>query len=340
LLNSKSKVIKLLVSLETAIRLEHSTLPPYLYAYWSIEDLGSPLALSIYEVIKEEMLHMALACNILNAIGGSPDFSRKDFIPDYPTALPAHDMMIDPFVVGLNKLDIKAIVTFLHIELPRDLGTYSASDNAVDTIGEFYAKIRGDLELLPDEEFQGGKQLAAKFAPRKSGNLFEISSQTDALRAVDEIVEQGEGLSAKSISVDDSENHFNRFKSIYRDMGGLGKIHRGRFDAKNLVDSVDENAYSAFQSRIKNIVADPKQNNIEAASIPNTKFNSAYSVMLDALTVGFNMAEPDLDIAIQQMCALTKPALEVMSIPVDKNDLSRGYCGPTFEYIFPNERLF
>ena len=60
---------KLEEQLETAIMLEHATIPPYLYAFWSIKDLESPLALSISEVIKEEMLHMSLACNILNAIG-------------------------------------------------------------------------------------------------------------------------------------------------------------------------------------------------------------------------------------------------------------------------------
>jgi hypothetical protein len=57
--------------LQGAVSLEFSTLPPYLSALWSVKDDLSPVAKSIREIAQEEMLHMALACNMLSAIGGS-----------------------------------------------------------------------------------------------------------------------------------------------------------------------------------------------------------------------------------------------------------------------------
>ena len=60
-------------ALQTAVQLELSTLPPYLIARWSIRSPGDPVAQTIKQIAREEMLHMGLACNMLTAIGGSPD---------------------------------------------------------------------------------------------------------------------------------------------------------------------------------------------------------------------------------------------------------------------------
>ena len=67
-----SKLEHLQSHLQTAIEVEHSTIPPYLCALHSIKD-GSNLeaAQIVKSVVVEEMLHMILAANVLNAIGGS-----------------------------------------------------------------------------------------------------------------------------------------------------------------------------------------------------------------------------------------------------------------------------
>jgi Ferritin-like len=39
-------------------------------------------------VFIEEMLHMTLAANLLNAVGGSPSLAHPGFIARYPTYLP------------------------------------------------------------------------------------------------------------------------------------------------------------------------------------------------------------------------------------------------------------
>lgn len=59
--------------LQTAVGIEFGTLPPYLYALYSIPlGTNSGSGRLIRSVALQEMTHMCLACNILNALGGSP----------------------------------------------------------------------------------------------------------------------------------------------------------------------------------------------------------------------------------------------------------------------------
>jgi hypothetical protein len=53
--------------LQQAIEVEHSTIPLYLTALYSIVDSGSFAAQAVRGVVIEEMLHMTAAANVLNA---------------------------------------------------------------------------------------------------------------------------------------------------------------------------------------------------------------------------------------------------------------------------------
>ena len=79
----------LMQALQLAVELEHSTIPPYLTALYSIKQ-GSNVEVAdlIRSVVIEEMLHMALSSNILISIGGAPNIDRPDFVPTYPGPLP------------------------------------------------------------------------------------------------------------------------------------------------------------------------------------------------------------------------------------------------------------
>jgi len=75
--------------LQGAIQLEHSTIPVYLTALYSIKPGFMPEVRQILSSVAiEEMLHLSIACNVLNAIGGQPVLSSPDFIPKYPGPLP------------------------------------------------------------------------------------------------------------------------------------------------------------------------------------------------------------------------------------------------------------
>ncbi len=85
-------------------------------ALYSIKDCSNPEAAEIIKsVVVEEMLHLILAANVLNAIGGSPQLNNSQFIPKYPTLLPHSD---DAFRANLEKLSKHSIETFLSIERP------------------------------------------------------------------------------------------------------------------------------------------------------------------------------------------------------------------------------
>ncbi|MCG7524764.1 ferritin-like protein [Streptomyces sp. OfavH-34-F] len=98
------------------LQLEHATLPPYLTALYSLQPGKNSDAWHVIRVVAvEEMLHLTLVANVLNAVGGSPNLTRSGFVPDYPTRLPCGP---DYFDVHLRPFSPEALDTFLKIEKP------------------------------------------------------------------------------------------------------------------------------------------------------------------------------------------------------------------------------
>ncbi|SHM03236.1 ferritin-like domain-containing protein [Chryseobacterium polytrichastri] len=101
--------------LQTAILIEHSTIPPYLTALYSIKDGKNVLASQIIRsVAVEEMLHMIMVCNVMNAVSIQPSVNKPQNYPTYPMKLP---MNVD-FFVGLETFSTNSIATFIAIESP------------------------------------------------------------------------------------------------------------------------------------------------------------------------------------------------------------------------------
>src|SRR5947208_7015907 len=130
-------------ALQLAIELEHSTIPPYLCALFSImPGRNREVASIIRSVVIQEMLHMALACNLLNAVGGEPLIDHASFVPKYPGHLPAG--LRPELTVGLRRCSKEQIAeVFMSIEEPEEViveenGTPPAVDTrsvAVDRTG-------------------------------------------------------------------------------------------------------------------------------------------------------------------------------------------------------------
>src|SRR5437870_3766490 len=96
--------------LQWSIELEHATLPPYLCALYSIQEGHNAEAAEVVQsVFLEEMLHLTLAANILNAVGGSPQLDTPGILPTYPTYLPHSNRA---FEVPLLKFSKEAVATF------------------------------------------------------------------------------------------------------------------------------------------------------------------------------------------------------------------------------------
>ena len=74
---------------QEAIRLEFSTIPPYLAAMLSLRARPeSEIWSTIHDVVVDEVLHMSIAANLLNALGGRPAVANPGFVPAYPSRLP------------------------------------------------------------------------------------------------------------------------------------------------------------------------------------------------------------------------------------------------------------
>nr|XP_002124752.2 uncharacterized protein LOC100184225 [Ciona intestinalis] len=115
---------KLKLYLQKAVNLELTTIPPYFTAWLSLQTeyaRNLKVARQIKSIYTEEMLHMSIAANILNSIGGTVNLTNIEEIPIYPTKLgsgsffelaPGLQVTLQKFSKGLIK-DI-----FMEIELP------------------------------------------------------------------------------------------------------------------------------------------------------------------------------------------------------------------------------
>jgi len=130
--------------LQYAIELEHSTIPPYLCALYSIEPGRNLEAVEVItSVVVEEMLHL-LAANLLNAVGGRPRLDIPQMPPGYPRPLPHSDRS---FEISLFRFGPDAIETFLKIEQPSPTSGPPESDS-YETIGQFYESIKQGVRNL------------------------------------------------------------------------------------------------------------------------------------------------------------------------------------------------
>lgn len=185
--------------LQHAISLELSTIPPYLYAAYSIKDPKSRASALILGVAFEEMLHMLIACNLLNAIGGTPKMTGP-FAPVYPTFIPYHATG-GPFIqLQRASRDLMAN-TFMQIEQPGVGRPLHEMEHGAEfeTIGQFYEAIADGFRYCEEHHrlFIGdmARQQKAAYFGGGGGRIVTVTDLDSALRAIGQIVEQGEGTS-------------------------------------------------------------------------------------------------------------------------------------------------
>lgn len=211
--------------LRWAMKVELSTIPPYLCALYSIPS-GSNLEAQtlLRSVVMEEMLHLTLAANVLNAVGGKPRVDSPSFVPRYPRPLPHSDKR---FKVSLRALTPKAVETFLRIEKPAPPGAPPEGDH-YETIGQFYEAVEQGLtdlthKLGETKVFRGKSERqvpAGMWYYGGGGDVIEVHNLETALHALHEITEQGEGLDHTIVDGDAAFNdvdelaHYFRFEEL------------------------------------------------------------------------------------------------------------------------------
>jgi CDGSH-type Zn-finger protein/truncated hemoglobin YjbI len=230
-----------------AAELEHGIMCQYLFAAFSLKQradegltAGELAAVTrwrkaIAHVATEEMLHLALVHNLLSAIGAAPHFGR----PNLPA--PAHH-----YPAGVNLALVpfgeQALQHFVFLERPEGMEYEGAAGLDVPmheavplmaerdivpqpqdfaTVGHLYRSIEHGFARLSDkfgEEnlFVGPARAQAITANFTWPELVAVTDLASAQRAIDTILEQGEGARG-----DWRHAHFGQFVRIldeYREM--------------------------------------------------------------------------------------------------------------------------
>lgn len=357
--------------LQTAIRLEHSTLPPYLFALYSLKDpndpenehQADPAAIEKYDTIRdvvfsvarEEMLHMSLACNILNSIGGNPQIppdpaDKSDTFPHYPGHLPGG--VEQDLIVPLKPLSSELIRdVFMRIEQPehpweswlRIIANVANTDGADAsqevTIGAFYTLLLDKLTFVENAHqlmykksiFQDRNQVASPhFFP---DHLIKITDLDSARLAIHTIIDQGEGTSQDPYDIDQVPAHYYRFMQLTKG-AKLTQTATG-------FEWVSDSNYVIDPSEVYNLLANPtlsyyttliaqdptNYQYLRARELFNT-FNYTYSSMLNALQLTFNGQPHQLRTSIGAMESMKQMMKDMADI-----QLPGGVCAaPSFEY--------
>ena len=234
---------ELVYLLGEACEIEHGLMCEYLYAQFSLkrsveEGLTAEqmARVQLWEatligVIKQEMLHLALATNILTAVGAAPHFERPNF--------PVMSRWYPPGVnIALLPFGEQALRHFMYLERPEqmtlvDAEGFGSSPNSearvIDaepiiaapqpwqTVGHLYRGIEAGLAHLCERYgeaavFIGAPSVQATTEIFEWEELTAVTDLASARRAIDVIVEQGEGASGDWVHA-----HFGKFVGILED---------------------------------------------------------------------------------------------------------------------------
>jgi len=333
--------------LEAAIQLEHATIPPYLTALYSIRPGTNSAARQVLRAVAvEEMLHLTLAANILNAVGGSPDLTVPGFVPVFPAYLPDGET---DFQVGLRRFSTEAVDTFLKIERPAPtdsesirivkrppnaamLGAGKVTDDGDEhfySIGEFYHAIEDALIRLEAEHgaqlFSGdpSRQITPEFYYSGGGEIIPVTDLAAARAAIRLIAEQGEGDGGAIFDYEDEIAHYYRFQQLV-----LGRYYQaGDVAGSPSGLPVDVEWGAVYPIKTNARVADyPEGSELRRAA---EAFNGEYAGFLASLTRAFQGEPALLNEAVGDMFRLKELAGQLMRQPLD--DAGTEHAAPTFE---------
>lgn len=334
--------------LYAAMQLEHATIPLYLTALYSIKPGTNAEGFHILRAVAvEEMLHLTLVGNLINAIGGKPDLTRADFVPDYPTYLPDGEQ---DFTVSLQRFSPAAIETFLKIERPaslphgtpnllnrtrRSTGLLHAAHPGREeeehffSIGEFYKAIEAGLDHLyaemGDALFSGdpSRQIGPEYYYSGGGGLIAVTDMASAKAALDLIAEQGEGVTGHIFDEEGEIAHYYRFQQLL-----LGRFYQEGDQPDHPTGgpvAVDWDAVLPIKTNAK--MSDyPEGSALWQAA---RDFNADYAAYLRLLTQAFD-GQPALFIdAVGAMFRIKDAMLQLMRHPLP--DGSGQTAAPTFQ---------
>ena len=252
---------QLLHLLAEAAEIEHMLMCSYLYAAFSLkrrDESGLTDAQgeaierwrkAIMDVAVEEMGHLLIVANLTLAVGGRPHFARPNF-PVSPGYFPA------AVVVRLSGFSEETLDHFIFLERPQgiegeDAKAYRKEDYSRDqavhglmpapqdyaTIGHLYEAIRANIRSLArwmgeDALFLSGTAGQVGAEDVAMDGVAAVGDVAGAMKAIDVVVEQGEGSPA-----DREESHYRTFLAIRAELDRLRERDSGFSPAWPVADN-------------------------------------------------------------------------------------------------------
>jgi len=299
---------QLLYWLHEACEIEHHLMCCYLYAGFSLKrddpawsdaqrKAVAGWRRSILSVAMEEMSHLALVGNLMNALGATPNLNRPAF-PVESGPYPAG------FVIRLQPFSAATIEHFKFLERPvheamQDAagfeparryrrhvpeGRLSPGPRDYATVGELYETLAQSLRAFVDRDgeaalFVGDPALQVDAALAPLPGVATVTDLASALAAIRTIVTQGEGAGAEQ-----GDSHFMRFCAIGEELAAFSTADPGF-----------EPAWPAATNPVMNVPIKAELERVHIDHPENARWldigNALYTTSMRCLLQGFNVAD-------------------------------------------------
>ena len=317
---TRSDLLKLLCE---AAELEHGIACSYLYAAFSLKrDISEGgmtweeqqkvrrWAAQIYFVASQEMLHLALVWNLTTAIGGTPYYLRPNFPQDptyYPLKVP---LKLEPF--GTRSL--RRFIKYEHPETTpmeaevRELLERAREDEeefSFAAIGELYGLIRSGFQQIDEKELFIGaptQQMTPEFV--HFPDLVAVKDRDSALRAIDEITEQGEGRKGHR-----ENSHFVAFVTMLKEFLESRETGSGFSPARPAMHNPSAGAGHGYAAN-PNPIGNPLAGRVAGL------FDSAYSLMLRMLAWSFEFDSVGAESQLKKFCSVAIDFMPRVLLPL------------------------
>jgi hypothetical protein len=354
----------LIYTLGKAAELEHLIMLQYLFAAFSLKQTVAEgltteqLAAvqrwrkTLLSIGEQEMLHLALVQNLLTAVGAAPRLTR----PNFP--MPAYSY---PAGVRIELLPFgeAALRHFAFLERPEGMAVDDAegfeavgqavalphdeSDEIVphlpefDTIGQLYRSVGAGLEHLaerlgPDRVFIGPPNAQATEEHFRWEELVAVTDLATARRAIDTIVEQGEGALGEW-----RDAHFGRLLGILDEYLEIRRADPGFEPARPVIAA---NVRPQATGASMPLITDP--GTMRCMDL----LNVSYEILLQLLSRYFAHTDetPEqlavlADVSVGLMYAAIKPLGSIVTTQPIGTDLPGVTAGPGFELFYQVDYL-
>jgi hypothetical protein len=315
-----------------AAELEHSLTCAYLFAAWSMrtrEDDGlTPAQLAkvrswertVSAIAVQEMGHLALASNLLTALGAAPHLARPN-LPQRARYYPEDiQLSLEPFTAqtlrhfiylerpeGMEEVDAPQFAPPPRAEVPVHWpGRVIPRGQQFATVGHLYRGIAQGFRTLSETLGEGSVFLGSPRAQAAKVDfgfeeLVPVVDLASALQVIDTIVEEGEGARGRW-----EEAHYGRFLAVERELADLSAADPGFAPARPVLSNPFTR--QPFDCDPVNLLSDPFT--IEVAELAN----ASYAAMLQVLARSFaNTNETDQElgtlanVSVHAMFRLLKP---------------------------------